>query len=139
MSQMVSCPVDGCDYKGSIKQVKGHWGGSQDDAHSGAFHKAFNGEGKQYNNGMGHKAVGPNDTAVNADNTSSTTSSTTAQQSGAGANPTMPDGDGSPEPNQSNTEKVDLPCGHDSYDPSEAPEKPFRITCTDCKQTWRVS
>lgn len=33
----VTCPVDGCTYSGLPDSVAGHYGGSQDNAHSGNF------------------------------------------------------------------------------------------------------
>lgn len=38
---MVDCPIGGCNYRGSIEQVKGHWGGMQDGEHQGKFHEAY--------------------------------------------------------------------------------------------------
>jgi hypothetical protein len=39
---------------------------------------------------------------------------------------------------ESDSEKVDLPCGHESYDPAQAPEPPFSVTCDTCGQSWTV-
>jgi len=36
------------------------------------------------------------------------------------------------------SENVELPCGHEHYDPSEAPSKPFKIECEQCGNSWRV-
>jgi len=46
------------------------------------------------------------------------------------------DPDTDPEPE---TESVELPCGCDSFDPSEAPQAPYKITCPDCGQSWKVT
>lgn len=41
MSDLKECPIPGCDFRGSIEAVKGHWGGKQDEDHNGKFHEAF--------------------------------------------------------------------------------------------------
>lgn len=36
-------------------------------------------------------------------------------------------------------EMVELPCGCESYDPDEAPPKPFKATCSTCGETHKIS
>lgn len=43
------------------------------------------------------------------------------------------------EPDTSTNSGVELPCGHESYDPSEAPDPPFKTSCDQCGGSWRVS
>lgn len=43
------CPIPDCDYQGSFESIKGHWGGSQDEDHSGNFHEAY----EAYNDARG--------------------------------------------------------------------------------------
>ena len=39
-SEMVSCPVEGCDYSGPRKSVLGHYSGKSDGLHPGGYQKA---------------------------------------------------------------------------------------------------
>ena len=110
MSDNVTCPAEGCDYTGVQSSVLGHYSGTQDDAHAGGYK-----------------------TGRDLLETDSTT--TTSE------NPVFgdidPDADPDPEPDTS--DNVELPCGCDSYDPSDAPDPPYKITCPDCGQSWRVT
>jgi hypothetical protein len=36
------------------------------------------------------------------------------------------------------SEAVELPCGHESYNPVEAPDPPFTVSCSACGQAWVV-
>lgn len=33
----------------------------------------------------------------------------------------------------------ELPCGHESIDPAEAPDPPFTVTCDTCGESWTVT
>jgi hypothetical protein len=48
------------------------------------------------------------------------------------------DPDADPDPKPDTSDQVELPCSCDSYDPSDAPDPPYKITCPDCGQSWRV-
>jgi len=62
--------------------------------------------------------------------------STDSDASDTGSNPTMPDG---PAETDTESDMVDLPCGHESYDESEAPDYPFIVTCDVCGESRRVT
>lgn len=34
---------------------------------------------------------------------------------------------------------VELPCGDESYDPADAPNPPFKVSCGACGKSWRVT
>jgi len=62
----------------------------------------------------------------------------TAEQSSddsTAGNPVMGDAD----PGSSQNEQVDLPCGHESFSRSDAPEPPFGVSCSECGESWAVS
>lgn len=40
---------------------------------------------------------------------------------------------------RSMVEMVEFPCGHDSYDPTEAPDEPFAVTCDECGERYKVT
>lgn len=40
MTEMYTCPVDGCDYSGVRRSVASHYSGKRDDKHSGGYEKA---------------------------------------------------------------------------------------------------
>jgi hypothetical protein len=115
-SETVTCPADGCDYEGFRSSVLGHYSGRQDDAHAGGYQKA-----KTLLDG-GDTATETTETDDSADTSSS---------------PVMGDADPQ-ETAQSDTNGVELPCGHEAYDPAEAPEPPFAVSCSECGKAWEV-
>jgi len=117
MTEKVTCPADGCDYSGVQTSVLGHYSGRQDDAHSGGYQHAK---------------------TLLADGETSTNTAETDSSDGGSGNPVF----GSADPDSSSKsepEQVGLPCGCESYDPAEAPPKPFKVTCSQCGETYRVS
>jgi len=109
MSKEVTCPAEGCDYTGVQSSVLGHYSGTQDDAHAGGYK-------------TGRDLLESTDTNESE-------------------NPVFGDSDpdADPEPNVETSDKLELPCGCDSYDVSDAPDPPYKITCPDCGQSWRVT
>jgi hypothetical protein len=118
-SETVTCPADGCDYDGFRSSVLGHYSGRQDDAHAGGYQKAK--------------------TMLDGEDTATETAETTEDtpQSDTSSSPVMgnADPDATTEPD---TEHVELPCGHESYDPGEAPDPPFAVSCSECGKAWEV-
>lgn len=118
------CPAEGCDYVGASKEAaKGHWGGKQDDVHSGAWHAAY-ADAQEADEGNGD---GP-------DPASGSEGSGDPSQ----GDPTM--GSRDPDGDEDDQEDVhDLPCGHESFDAAEAPDPPFVVQCDSCSGTWEVT
>jgi len=113
----MQCPAEDCEYESpNEKSVKGHWGGSQDERHTGAYHKALE-QQAQAQAGSG--------------------------DSGADSPGPLPDVDsGASEPSnsdESDGDMVDLPCGHESFDESQAPDVPFTVSCDTCGNSWTVT
>ncbi len=58
-------------------------------------------------------------------------------------NPTFgtvdPDAEPDPDPEPDTPNQVELPCGCESYEPTEAPERPFAVTCSTCGTSYRVT
>lgn len=48
------------------------------------------------------------------------------------------DPDADPDPEPDTPEQIELPCECESYDPAEAPDRPFTIKCTTCGKIYRV-
>jgi hypothetical protein len=123
-SETVTCPADGCDYDGFRSRVLGHYSGSQDDAHSGGYQVA-----KDRLNEQDDSTYGSASEASETD--------TDASQSNPGGSPVM--GDADPDAAAEPASKdVELPCGHESYDPGEAPDPPFAVSCSECGKAWEV-
>lgn len=114
MSEREPCPAPGCPEQGTRAELSGHWGGKSDDAHSGSFREAFDSESA-------------------SDGASAGPSESPDPEGDRSGNPTFGDADPSGDPDE-----IDLPCGHDSYDPSEAPDPPFRAECEQCGDGWTV-
>lgn len=67
----------------------------------------------------------------------SQTSPTTDSDDDTPTDPVM--GDASPDTDDDDsTDSEELPCGHEAIDPAEAPERPFRVTCGECGDSWVV-
>jgi len=126
---MVECPADGCSYSGVKSSVLGHYSGKQDDAHAGGYQDA-----KQMLDGVedgtaGAQAGGSADTSADTDTREDTSES--------GDNPIV--GNGTPDSTDYVPDgKVELPCGHEYFEKSEAPDPPFAVTCGECGQTVRI-
>jgi len=111
----MQCPADGCEYESpNEKSVKGHWGGSQDERHTGAYHKALE-QQAQAQAGSG--------------------------DSGADSPGSLPDVDsGASEASnsdESDGDMVELPCGCESFDESKIEQYPVLITCDTCGAQFR--
>lgn len=120
----VNCPVDGCDYgPRPVKSVASHYSGKKDDAHSGGYEKAMSmlesdGGSKPDTDGTDGQTGSPN------------------QDDG----PTFPEASSGDNGGTDTSEApTDLPCGHESFDPSEAPDPPFRVQCDTCGASWTVT
>jgi hypothetical protein len=117
MSELKRCPADGCDFQGAEEQITGHWGGKQEGVHEGPF------PGLEGDDGTSEASDPDPDPEP--------------EPGSAGAdNPTMPSG--SPA-TAATTDAVELPCGHDSYDPRDAPEPPFNVRCATCGERYGVT
>jgi Tfp pilus assembly major pilin PilA len=77
------------------------------------------------------------DTNTNTNSNDASTNSSMKAGANAGANPTMPAGDA--DSSSSSSDETELPCGHESYERGSAPAPPFRVSCSTCGDTWRVS
>jgi hypothetical protein len=53
---------------------------------------------------------------------------------GNGSNPTME----TPSPADGSNGTEELPCGHESFDPDNAPKPPFHAYCDTCGEAWVV-
>lgn len=118
MTETLTCPADGCDYSGVQSSVLGHYSGKQDESHSGGYQHAK--------------------TLLNGDSGSTESTDTSSRESNTGGNPVF----GSADPDggdDDSTDDVMLPCGCEGYDPTEAPDKPFQVTCSSCSSTFRVT
>jgi hypothetical protein len=124
MTDMISCPADGCDYSGLRESVLGHYSGKQDSAHQGGYQKA--------------KTMLEGDTdATETTESTDTDTDDTPDDTNTRDSPVM--GDANPEQAaQSSSDGVELPCGHESYDPGEAPSAPFAVSCSECGKAWEV-
>lgn len=119
----MDCPAPGCDYQSPKEEaVKGHWGGRQDEDHTGAYHKAR----EAYDE--------------------SSQGQTRARESGESGSdgdtvefPESPDGGDTDPPDAPADGETELPCGHESFDEDSAPAYPFTVTCDTCGNSWTVS
>lgn len=48
-------------------------------------------------------------------------------------------GDADPDADIGDTDSVELPCGCESFDENEAPERPFEVTCSSCGKRYKVT
>jgi len=114
MTDTVICPAEGCDYTGVENSVCAHYSGTRDDAHKGGYDRA--------------KAK-----LEQRDESETQTQDSDSPVFGS----VDPDADTDPEPDES--DQVELPCSCESYDPSNAPEPPYELQCTQCGKAWRVT
>lgn len=65
----------------------------------------------------------------------------TSDGADSSGNPVMgsADPDADPDGESADAGGVELPCGHESYDPDDAPEKPFAVACGQCSAKFRVT
>lgn len=123
MTQLKQCPVEGCDFSGSISQVQGHFGKTKDAGHGGSFPGAEDA-------GPEPTQLNPNQHMTDTDTSTTTTTTTT--------NPTMPTGDPTDTGTDTAGKGETLPCGHESINPNDAPEPPFNVTCETCGESYGV-
>jgi len=116
MTDEITCPADGCEYSGPAKSVAGHAQAKRDPPHKGISYRDVMDEH------AGNGASSPS------------TPNGSSSPSGSGSNPTVGDGDSGGGADG----REELPCGHESFDPAEAPATPFTISCETCGKTWRV-
>lgn len=119
-STLVDCPAPGCDYSGSKTSVKGHWGGKQDDTHQGPFHEAY----EAHNEAREEAQADARPRSDGGDDDSGVTFPEADDADSGGT--------------QSTDDTVELPCGHESFNPDDAPPFPFRVECDECGGTWVV-
>jgi len=123
----MNCPVDGCDYENpNEKALKGHWGGMRDEAHSGAWHKAM-AEAEGSDSPARAGATETDESPPEGDTDTNPTFGSAEVETGTETEPA------------DTSEEVDLPCGHESFAPAEAPEPPFRVSCEECGEAWNVT
>jgi len=123
---MVDCPADGCNYVNDRSGILGHYSGKRDEAHAGGYAEAKRQLEEQEDGGSTE--------TVETDDSTDTTDA-----SGGGDNPTM--GNATPDSGSDgggDTEH-ELPCGHDSFMESEAPEVPFVVSCDECPKSFEVT
>jgi hypothetical protein len=116
---LVTCPVDGCDYRSVRQSVVAHYSGKQDDAHAGGYH-------------MARQTVpgGEPDPEPEAK---------PEAKPDSGDNPLFADVDPAdqPDPDRDDDDELELPCGHESV-PDDAIDSPRIVTCETCGGSWRV-
>lgn len=117
-----TCPAEGCDYEGAKKSVGAHYSGKQDDDHEGGYLRAQ--ELLEDADPSGEVTV---DESPKPDDST---------HDPAGDDPVMGSG---PSFEEEDTDVEELPCGHETFDPSEAPEPPFRVSCGECGEGWTVT
>jgi len=124
----VTCPANGCEYSGAKSSVLGHYSGMRDDAHAGGYRRAK--EIVEENSGDGEFIEDEPDGGGGQG----------AEEGGSPGeeDPIMGDGSTSQQTDGS-THREDLPCGHESFNPSEAPEPPFDVECNTCGESWTVT
>jgi len=124
MTQQYECPV--CDASfGQEGSLKGHITRSTDADHKGLSGPAVV-EGEQ----------SVDDTKANrGDGTDDSTPDTTDT---GDTNPTM--GSADPQSNDSGASgNEELPCGHEAFDPADAPDTPFMVECETCGTRYEVT
>jgi len=128
---------------GSNGSVIAHMSRSEDQEHKGIGYQKANQlveiDNAEKEGGKGQQGMGDNKGSPTTDTSTTTTnhrSGGAANDNGSSGNPTM-----SSPSTSVNTAKghQELPCGHESYDPQETPDKPFWVTCDECGKTWKVS
>lgn len=135
---LVKCPAPGCDYSGSKQAVKGHWGGKQDEDHAGKWHEAHEAYQEAREQTADDEQEDPSDGPEEAQAEPQARAGASTGDAGNGSNPAF-DGPSPDTSNSGSSDNVDLPCGHESYDPSETPDPPFKVTCEECGTSWRVT
>jgi len=114
---IIECPAPDCTFEGNKHALRGHWGGTNDEKHSGSI------------------------TALLQERESDT-EATESDESPSGGNPAMggptPEsqavGSG-PDPVSTDSEGTELPCGCESVDISDK-EPPFRVKCGVCGRVY---
>ena len=125
MTDEITCPAEGCDYSNVAESVAGHAQAKRDAPHKGISYRNVMDE----HSGNGSES-----------RQSSTSGSSPSSTSTNGDNPTVGSGDsgGGTQADTGGSDAVELPCGHESFDPAEAPDTPFVIGCETCGETWQV-
>jgi len=128
MTQTVTCPL--CDeYTGEKESVATHMFVKGDETHTGVNYQ---------------KAVTLIETNTDAepveedepDEDPSDNQYDTDETTPVGKDPVMGDGNTG---NVGTSDDIELPCGHESFNPDNAPEPPFPVECEVCGETWTIT
>jgi hypothetical protein len=137
----MDCPAPDCDYTGASEEaVRGHWGGSQDEQHSGKYHQA--------------REAYDSATAAHAEDSTANESpdepdEKPAEHGHAHGAESVSDG-GHPkddvppadpkEPDTGGSDGHELPCGHHVVTDDDLPDSPFHVivTCETCGRDYEV-
>lgn len=133
----IACPVDGCDYSAQTKEsVIAHMQGKRDEAHKGIGYEKARIMIEQSGQGGGEA---PADPARAKASPSTGTDQSTPQ--GELEFPDSGGGQGGQQGSDGSTGSAEetLPCGHETFDPSKAPDPPFTVTCDECGGAWTVT
>lgn len=122
MTDLETCPAEGCDYDGLPNSVCAHYSGKSDDAHEGGYERAQT------------LLDGPDDEQQSDELSSTEQQSEATPDSG---NPTM----GNADPDESSTDEIELPCEHESFDPDDVTEDhlvngKLPVECDTCNETY---
>lgn len=108
----------------------------QDRGNSFKFHKAAcSGDGED-SEGTGSGSGQETEQQATEGGTDSTTENTTTGNDSMVEfqEVSMPEGETNEQPDEQ-----ELPCGHESYRMDDAPEPPYRVQCSECGDSWRVT
>lgn len=116
--QTITCPAEGCDYTGPKSSVLGHYSGKRDDDHPGGYERA--------------KTLLDDDVET-AETPTETTTETTSN-----SDPTMGNANPDEYDEADESDDVELPCGHESFDPEDVEKSPpYIVSCDTCGESWR--
>lgn len=134
----IECPIDECDYSAqSIDSVIAHMQGKRDPPHKGIGYEKARIMIEQSGQG-GEEA--PDDPAP-AHEAPASSGTDESQPEGELEFPDSGSGQGGNQGSETSNGggSEPLPCGHESFDPSEAPAPPFTVTCEECGGAWTVT
>lgn len=135
MTDMIACPVDGCDYTGLRKSVLGHYSGKRDEAHKGGREKA-----KMLLDDSGQDSE-PEHSPEQSPAESSDSGGESQPSEQSGSNPAM-DSPPVQERTRDESEPVCPDCGSDEYavidELDGVPEQyqTYDYVCPRCKEVW---
>jgi len=124
MTQSITCPL--CDeFTGDKKSVATHMFTTGDETHTGV----------NYQKAIRLIETNTDSNPTNEDDEPDETNESEPDEP-VGKDPVKGSGNTS-DVNSSND--IELPCGHESFDPDNAPEPPFPVECEVCGETWTVT